>query len=159
MSKKVWVDRTVPMISFSSNNDGKTWKNTATPVTVTIKDSGSGVGGYRYYWSASNSDAYNEGTALYRGSSRNIVAADTSGSWINNKVFTETHLTNSAHNDVIYLHVKACDRSFYNNNCSTATYKTGIHFDNMKPNKPVVDKSSQEWVNKFQLTIKTNENV
>lgn len=159
VSKKVWIDRTAPTISFSSNNDGYTWKNTATPVSVTIKDSGSGVGGYRYYWSTSSSDAYDEGTALYRGSSGNIVAADTSGSWINNKVFTETHPTNSAHNDVIYLHVKACDRSFNNNNCSTATYKVGIHFDNMKPNKPAVDKSSQEWVNKFQLTIRTNENV
>lgn len=159
VSKNVWIDRTAPSISFSSNNDGKTWRNTATPVTVTIKDNGSGVGGYRYYWSTTNSDTYDEGTALYRSSSGNIVSANTSGSWINSKVFTETHPTNNAHNDVIYLHVKACDRSFNKNNCSTATYKVAIHFDNMKPNKPVVDKSSQEWVNKFQLTIRTSENV
>ncbi|MEG0579986.1 MAG: hypothetical protein RR490_08730, partial [Niameybacter sp.] len=158
-NKQIWIDRTVPTIRFASANDGRTWSNTATPVSVSLSDSGSGLGEYRYYWSTSNGDEYNESTALYRGASGNIISANLGGSWTNNKSFTETHPTNNAHNDVLYLHVKACDRSFHTNNCTTATYKTGIHFDNMKPPVPNVSQLEQEWVNKFKLTIQTSENI
>ena len=159
VNKVVYVDRTAPNIEFTSTNDGKTWSNKATPVTITLKDGGSGVSYYDYYWSTSNSDAYDTSSALDRTTGGNIVHTDMSDSWVSNKAFIETNPTNMAHNDVIYLHVKACDRSFYTNNCSTATYTTGIHFDNLKPMAPEVDKMEQEWVNKFSLKITTNEHV
>lgn len=159
VTKDAYVDKTKPTISFASTNDGKTWSNKVTPVTVTIKDNGSGVGSYRYYWSTSSSNVYDESTALSRGSNGNTVTADISASWIPNKTFTETHPANDAHNDVIYLHVKACDRSYHINNCNTATYKTGIHFDNLKPETPTFSLMNQEWVNKFKLSINVKERV
>lgn len=161
VSLNAYVDYTAPTINISSNNDGKTWSNKATPVTVNITDAGSGIGYYRYYWSTTDSDIYDESTALYRSGSGNVVnttlSTNASGNWYNSRTITETNPTNLAHNDVIYLHVQACDRSFYKNNCSTKTYKVGIHFDNVKPETPTLSSMSQEWVNKYQLTINTSE--
>lgn len=161
VSLNAYVDYTVPTINISSNNDGKTWSNKATPVTVNITDAGSGIGYYRYYWSTTDSDIYDESTALYRSGSGNVVnttlSTNASGNWYNSRTITETNPTNLAHNDVIYLHVQACDRSFYKNNCSTKTYKVGIHFDNVKPETPTLSSMSQEWVNKYQLTINASE--
>jgi len=156
---KVYVDKTAPTITISSNNDGKTWDNTSSPVTIKLEDSGSGLGAYRYYWSTTNSDTYDESTALSRTSTTKVVTGTYESAHNTSKTFTENHPTNAAHNDVIYLHVKACDRSFNTPNCATKTYKVGIHFDNMAPAVATANPSSIEWVNKFELTLDASETV
>ncbi len=152
------IDRSAPSISFKSSNDGKTWSNVVSPVTLSINDSGSGVKNYTYYFSTDKGD-YDEAKALSRGAYSNTISENTSSSWHNQLIRTINHPSNMAHNDVIYLHVKACDRSFSNNNCASAVYTTGIHFDNLAPLMASVNKYFQDWVNRFQLTTTANEFV
>ena len=157
-SKVVYVDRTAPTISFSSSYDGK-WTNQPPTVAITMKDSGAGIGKYYYYWSTSSSADYDKSTALFRTSAGNEVGIDLSSSYTTAVTRNETNPSNSAHNDIIYLHVKACDRAFSVPNCRTAVYSKAIKFDNIAPRITGFEPSSREWVNKLQVQIGTSEYI
>ena len=164
VTKDIYIDVTAPKATFDYVSSDK-WKNTSTPITISVADKESGIGSFQWFWSKSQ-NTFDNAKVLGEKYESTYSQYSTDGK----RTRTLTHPTSADYNGVLYLHVRVCDRAFPNPNCADYKSDKGIKFDNIAPEIEYVTPSSTKttsgqkdddapWSNNISITVRGIDTV